>query len=167
MTSRSLSFSEKMGNHKKYITRNLWTSVIGLLLMAAYYILGVIMLISRCVNYAMLYNQSAEVLYHYKCNAVGRILGFEQFGFLITIFVAIAFAFQGFSYVFDQKQLDFYMSQPTTRAQRLWNGYFKAFTTYLAMYVLIEAIALIIAAAMGGVNKVVIVTALAEMVIGV
>ncbi|MCR5558016.1 MAG: DUF6449 domain-containing protein [Butyrivibrio sp.] len=164
MTSRSLSFSEKMGNHKKYITRNLWTSIIGLLLMAAYYILGVIMLISRSINYAAIYNQSAELLYHYKCNAVGRILGFEQFGFLITIFIAIAFAFQGFSYVFDQKQLDFYMSQPTTRAQRLWSGYFKAFATYLAMYVIIEAIALIIAAAMGGVNNVVLVTALAEMV---
>ncbi|MBQ3798042.1 MAG: hypothetical protein II842_17500 [Butyrivibrio sp.] len=164
MTSKSLSFSEKMGNHKKYITRTLWTSIIGFLLMAVYYILGVIMLISRSVNYSMLYSQSAEVLHHYKLNAVGRVLGFEQIGFVITFFIAIAFAFQGFAYVFDQKQLDFYMSQPTTRAQRLWRNYFKAFSTYIIMYVIIEALALIIAAAMGGVNDVILATALAEMV---
>ena len=164
MTSKSLSFSEKMGNSKKYITRTLWTSAIGFLLMAAYYILGTIMMVSRCTSYANIYNQKAEVFQHYKYNAVGRVVGFEQIGFLITIFIAVAFAFQGFSYVFEQKKLDFYMSQPTTRAQRLWKTYFRAFFTYLVMYGSIMLITLIIAAAMGGVNDVVLATALLEMV---
>lgn len=164
MTSKSLSFSEKLKNEKKYIVRNLWTSIIGFILLAIYYILGTIMLVSRSVNYAKMYNQSAEVLRHYKYNAVGRIVGFEEIGFLITAFIAITFAFQGFSYVFEQKKLDFYLSQPTTRAQRLRRNYLKAFLTYLIMYGSTLFIALLVAAAMGSVCKVLIVTALFEFV---
>ncbi len=162
MTSKSLSFNERLKNEKKYITRNLWTSIIGILLLAAYYILGTIMLISRSINYARIYNQSSEVLQHYKYNAVGRVVGFEEIGFLITAFIAIAFAFQGFSYVFEQKKLDFYLSQPTTRAQRLRKNFCKAFLTYVCMYAVTLILAIIVASLMGGVNKVVLVTALLE-----
>ncbi len=164
MTSRSLSFSERLKNHKKYISRTLWTSIIGIVLMAIYYMIGTIMMISRSINYAQIYHQSAFTLQHAKYNAVGRVMGFEQLGFVITIFIAIAFAFQGFSYVFDQKKLDFYLSQPTTRAQRLWKNYFNAFSTYILMYVAVMAVSIIIAAAMGGVNSVVLATILLEMV---
>ena len=104
------------------------------------------------------------MLQHYKYNAVARVIGFEEIGFLITIFIAIAFAFQGFSYVFEQKKLDFYLSQPTTRAQRLKQNYLKAFLTYIFMYGITLIIALLVSAAMGGLCKVVFVTALFEFV---
>lgn len=164
MTSKSLSFSEKLRNHKKYVTRTLWTSIVGLVLMCIYYFIGTIMMISRSINYAQIYHQSEYTLAQAKYNAVGRVMGFEQLGFVITFFIAVAFAFQGFSYLFDQKKLDFYLSQPTTRAHRLWKNYFSAFSTYLFMYILTMAVSLVIAAAMGGVNKVVLATVLLEMV---
>ena len=164
MTSKNSSFSERIRNYWKYVTRTLWTSIIALVLLCIYYLVGTILMISRSINYAQIYHQSAYVLQQAKYNAVGRVMGFEQLGFAITFFKAMAFAFQGFSYLFDQRKLDFYLSQPTTRARRLWKNYFRAFLTYLLMYVPVMAVSLIIAAAMGAVNEVVLATALAEMV---
>ena len=163
MTSKSLSFSDRLKNYKKYVTRTLWTSIIAIVLMSIYYFIGTIMMISRSMNYAQIYHQSEYTLQQAKYNAVGRIMGFEQLGFVITFLIAVAFAFQGFSYLFDQKKLDFYLSQPTKRAHRLWKNYLRAFATYLLIYIPIMAISLIIAAAMGGVNNVVLATALLEM----
>ncbi len=164
MTSKNSSFSDRIRNYRKYVTRTLWTSIIALVLLCIYYLVGTVIMISRSMNYAQIYHQSAYVLQQAKYNAVGRVMGFEQLGFAITFFIAVAFAFQGFSYLFDQKKLDFYLSQPTTRADRLWKNYFRAFLTYLLMYVPVMAVSLIIAAAMGAVNEVVLVTALVEMV---
>ncbi len=164
MTSKNSSFSNRIGNYKKYVTRTLWTSIIGLVLLCIYYLVGTVIMISRSINYAQIYHQSDYVLQQAKYNAVGRVMGFEQLGFVITFFIAVAFAFQGFTYLFEQKKLDFYLSQPTTRAHRLWKNYFRAFITYLLMYVPVMAVSLIIAAVMGGVNEVVLATALAEMV---
>ncbi len=162
MTSASLSLSNKISNHKKYITRTLWTSVIGYMVMLIYYCLGVITMISRSINYAKINDQSSQVLFHEKLGAVTRVMGIEQYGWVIVVIVAIAFAFQGFSYVFDQRKIDFYLSQPTTRAGRIRKNYFNAITTFMVMYISANAIALFIAALMGAVNSVVIVNVLIE-----
>lgn len=164
MTSANLSLSNRLSNHKKYITRTLWTSIIGYLLMALYYILGTVVMVSRSINYGRIYHQTSEVMHHEMINAVTKILGFEQLGWVLVMAMAIAFAFQGFSYVFEQKKLDFYMSQPTTRAQRIRKNYVNAITTFLFMYISINAIALIIAAIMGAMNSVILVTALIETI---
>ena len=144
MTSANLSWSDRLKKQQKYMTRNLWSSIIAFLFMALYYILCPILLVTRAMNYGKLHNQTAQVLQYEKYNAVTKIMGFEQLGFLIIICIAIVFAFQGFSYVFDQKKIDFYLSQPTTRAQRLWGNYFNAFFTFVSMYVGVEIISLLI-----------------------
>ena len=164
MTSASLSLSNRISNHKKYITRTLWTSIIGYLLMALYYILGTVVMVSRSINYGRLYHQTPEVMHHEMINAVTKILGFEQFGWVLVMAMAIAFAFQGFSYVFEQKKLDFYLSQPTTRTQRIRKNYVNAITTFAFMYISINAITLIIAAIMGAMSSVVLVTVLIETI---
>ena len=152
MTSANLSFSEKLKNHKTYINRTLWTYLIALPFLAAYMILGVIMLVSRSINYAAVYHQSAEVLKLEKLKAVTRILGMEQIGWLIVIGIAVMFAIQSFSYVFSQSQMDFYYSQPNTRRGRIYRNYRNSMSTFAFMYVGLEIIAVIIAAAMGAVN---------------
>ena len=50
MTSGNLSFSEKLKNQKKYITRTLWTALVALPFVAGYFIFGVILLVSRCLK---------------------------------------------------------------------------------------------------------------------
>ena len=162
MTSASLSLSNRISNHKKYITRTLWSSIIAFLLMAIYYILGVIIMVTRSINYGKVYHQTPEYMYHEMQNAVTKVMGFEQLGWIIVVGTAIAFAFQGFSYVFEQKKLDFYLSQPTTRAERIRKNYFNAVSTFFLMYVLINVVALIIAAGMGAMSKVVLITVLIE-----
>ena len=62
------------------------------------------------------------------------------------------FAYQGFSYLFSQSKLDFYLSQPTTRNQRIRKNFANAIGTFTMMYVVVEVIALIIAACFGAVN---------------
>ncbi len=162
MTSASLSLGDKIKNKKMYILRTLWGSLIALLFFAAYFILGVIMMVSRSINYAAIYHQSAEVLQREKLGAVAGIVGMHSGVWVLVMFTAIMFAIQGFSYVFSSSQIDFYLSQPTTRTQRIRKNYLNAHGTFLVIYVCCEAVALIVAAALGAVNGNVIMSALIE-----
>jgi ABC-2 type transport system permease protein len=162
MTSASLSLGDKFRNKKMYILRTLWGSLIALLFFAAYFILGVIMMVSRSINYAAIYHQSAEVLQREKLGAVAGIVGMHSGVWVLVMFTAIMFAIQGFSYVFSSSQIDFYLSQPTTRTQRIRKNYLNAHGTFLVIYVCCEAVALIVAAALGAVNGNVIMSALIE-----
>mgnify|MGYP002855254592 CR=1 FL=1 len=162
MTSASSSFSNKIINHRNYITRNLWSAYLGGILLFLYQIVGVTTLISRTIDYAFDYKQTVLQLQHAKYNAVTRILGMEQPGWVIVVFIAVAFAFQGFSYVFHQREIDFYLSQPTTRAQRLKSKFLSAISVYLLIYVLSTLISLVVSAALGGVNSFVLINVLME-----
>ena len=162
MTSGNLSFSEKLNNQKKYITRTLWTALVALPFVAGYFIFGVILLVSRCINYAAMYGQSDVVLKVEKCKAVSLVMGINSVTFGLVTLVAIAFAFQGFSYVFNQSQMDFYLSQPTTRFQRLKKNYVNAFVTFLIIFGSVELIAFLIAVGMGAVNNAVLLSVLIE-----
>lgn len=164
MTSANLSFSDKIKNQKKYITGTLWTSLVAFPFVFAYFVLGVVMMISRSINYYRLYNQTDAVLAMEKCRAVSRIMGLDSITFLLVMLIGVVFAFQGFSYLFSQSRIDFYLSQPTTRVQRIKKTFVSAFLTYLAMFGVSEIIALIIAACMGGINKQVLVSLLVEFI---
>ena len=162
MTSANLSLGEKIKNRRTYLNRTLWTSLVVTPFYAAYFILGVIMMVSRSINYANVYHQTAEQLRMEKISAVANIVGIGSIAWILVVGTAIMFALQGFSYVFNISQMDFYLSQPTTRAQRIKRNYINAFGTFISIYVLTEAIALIIAAAMGAVNSNVLMAALIE-----
>ncbi|RKM62328.1 hypothetical protein D6855_02605 [Butyrivibrio sp. CB08] len=164
MTSANLSLGEKIKNRRTYINRTLWTSFVVLPFYAAYFILGVIMLVSRSINYANVYHQTQQVLYREKLAATASVVGFRSMVWILVIGTAVMFALQGFSYVFNTSQIDFYLSQPTTRAQRIKRNYFNAFGTFLSIYIGTELIALIVAAAMGAVNGNVLMSALIETV---
>ena len=116
--------------------------------MAIYYIFGVIMMLTRTINYAEVSRQSEGKFYHSRLDAVIVTMGFKQIGWLLAMFIAIMFAYQGFSYLFSQSKLDFYLSQPTTRNQRIRKNFANAIGTFTMMYVVVEVIALIIAASM-------------------
>ncbi len=162
MTSANLSLGDRFKNHRTYINRTLWTSYVALPFLAAYFIMGVIMVVSRSINYAVLYEQSADVLAREKLIGVSKILGFSQPGWVLVIAIAIMFALQGFSYVFNVSQIDFYLSQPTTRAQRIRKNYTNAITTFFVMYICSEIIAIIIASVMGAMNRFLLMSALVE-----
>lgn len=164
MTSANLSLSNRISNHKKYITRTLWSSILGFLVMAIYYILGTILYVSRAMNYGKVNHQTTEYMRHEMHNAVTRIMGLDQVGWLIIVVIAVAFAFQGFAYLFDTKKIDFYLSQPTTRAERIRKNYFNAFSTFIIMYFIVNVIALLIAACMGAVNGAVLLSVALEFV---
>ena len=82
MTSVNLSFSDKVKNQKKYVTGTLWTSLVTFPFVFAYFVLGVIMMISRSINYYRLYNQTDAVLALEKCRAVSRIMGLDSITFM-------------------------------------------------------------------------------------
>ena len=164
MTSASLSLSNRISNHKKYITRTLWSSMLGFVLMAIYYVLGTAFMVARSINYGRVFHQSPERIKMEKINAAFRVLGMEQLGWILVVLIAIAFAFQGFSYVFESNKIDFYLSQPTTRGQRIKKNYFNAITTFILMYLSVNIVALLLAAILGAVNGAVIVAVLYETV---
>lgn len=152
MTSKNLSLTEKLKNHTKYVSRTLWTSFIALPLLFFYNCMALIIMLSRSVNYARIYKQSAELLYHEKLRAVSNIMGMENAGWVLTAFIAVMLAFQGFSYLFNQSQLDFYLSQPTTRRQRITRNILMSITTYALMDLCTKILGLVVAAAYGAVN---------------
>ena len=164
MTSANLSFSDKIKNHRRYIQRTLWLSLVLLPFYLIYYVLGSVMMVSRAINYARLYSQPAAELLVEKQNAILRIMGPEQIGFMLIMLTAVLFAFQGFGYVFNQSQMDFYLSQPTTRLQRIKKNYLNALGTFLVMYVTSEALGLICGAVLGAVSVNVLFQVLVETV---
>ncbi len=164
MTSVNLSLSDRIKNRKNYINRTLWTSLIALPLMAIYYIFGMVLTITRTINYAEVSGQSAEKFYNSKLDAVIVVMGFKQIGWLLAMFVAIMFAYQGFSYLFSQSKLDFYLSQPTTRHQRIRKNFANAIGTFTLMYIAVEVIGLIVAACFGAVNGPVLLNVLVETI---
>ncbi|RKM57049.1 hypothetical protein D6853_03260 [Butyrivibrio sp. X503] len=164
MTSGNLSLGDRIRNRKKYINSTLWTSLIALPLMAIYYIFGLIMTITRTFNYAEVSGQSMNKFYNSKLDAVIVVMGFKQIGWLLAMFIAIMFAYQGFSYLFSQSKLDFYLSQPTTRYQRIRKNFANAIGTFTLMYVAVEIIALIVAACFGAVNGPVLLNVLVETI---
>ncbi|MBP3273642.1 MAG: hypothetical protein J6L93_01430, partial [Butyrivibrio sp.] len=66
---------EKIKNRRTYLNRTLWTSLVVTPFYAAYFILGVIMMVSRSINYANVYHQTAEQLRMEKISAVANIVG--------------------------------------------------------------------------------------------
>lgn len=162
MTSANLSLSDKLKTRTKIINRTLWTSLIALPLMAVYYIFGMIMVMTKVADYAESSAQSMEKFFNSKLDGVIVIMGFKSIGWLLAMFIAIMFAYQGFSYLFSQSKLDFYLSQPTTRTQRIRRIFGNAISTYVIMLLAVEAVALIIAAFSGAVNGPVLVNVLFE-----
>ena len=152
MTSANISLGEKIKNKHKYLNRTLWTYMIAVPLMAVYYVFGMIMVITKTINYAETSGQSMEKFYNSRLDAVVLIMGFKQFGWLIAMFCAIMFAYQGFSYLFSQSKLDFYLSQPTTRYQRIRKNFRDAIGVFTVLYVSFEILGLIIALFYGAVN---------------
>ncbi len=152
MTSANLSLVDKLKLHRTYVGRTLWISLVAIPFFAVYYIFGTIMMVTRSINYASYYHQSAEQLQYEKLNAVSSTLGFGQIGWIMIIAAAFLFAIQGFSYLFNESQIDFYLSQPTTRAQRIRKNYVNAITTFILIYVTTVIIGLIAASIMGAVN---------------
>ena len=84
MTSVNLSLSDRIKNRKKFINSTLWTSLIALPLMAIYYIFGVIMMLTRTINYAEVSRQSEGKFYHSRLDAVIVTMGFKQIGWLLA-----------------------------------------------------------------------------------
>ncbi len=164
MISANLSLGEKIKNHRLYINRTLWTSYVALPFLAAYFILGTIMMVSRSINYAEIYHQTEAVLFQEKLRAVSRVFGMEGLTWVFVVGIAVMFALQGFSYIFNQSQLDFYLSQPTTRSQRVRRNYDNAFSTFLVLYLGTELLALLVATAMGAVNRYLLLSVLIQTV---
>ena len=86
MTSASLSLSNRISNHKKYITRTLWSSMLGFVLMAIYYVLGTAFMVARSINYGRVFHQSPERIKMEKINAAFRVLGMEQLGWILEFY---------------------------------------------------------------------------------
>ena len=104
MTSANLSLSDRLKNRKKFINRTLWTSMIALPLLAVYYIFGMVMTMTKVLDYAESQGQSVSKLFNSKLDAVVLVMGFKSAGWLIAMFIAIMFAYQGFSYLFSHPQ---------------------------------------------------------------
>ena len=60
-------------------------------------------------------------------------LGLGSYSFLLVWSFAIFFGIQGFSFLFDSKKVDFYLSQPVKRSTRFFSVYLGGILCYMAI----------------------------------
>ncbi|MCR4904163.1 MAG: ABC transporter permease [Butyrivibrio sp.] len=158
MTLKSSSLHNKFNaKHRFHITPAMIVSFITLLL---FYISGVILLVNRAENYGHLYHQTPDIIKMEQLNAVSKMIGFRQLGIGFVVILAIVFAMLEFNYLFSQKKLDFFLSQPTSNRKRFWTRYCQGFLSFLVIYFLTIALTLLTAAIMRTLNGAVMTEAL-------
>ncbi len=135
---------------QKLLTRQrLWAGVVTWILTLGFYGLGTLMLITREQGIPDI---KADVLKNNYLLAVQRTLGFESIGYVLVAFLGVLLALQGFSYLFNSSQIDFYDSQPISRKGRFWQIYLGGLFTFLKCYLCSVLIAVVFALCFGAMS---------------
>ncbi len=87
-------------------------------------------------------------LHEYLGREFSAMIGMGDVAFLIAVFAVVA-AVQGFSYMYQRKKLDLYMSVPVTKGHRFWSIYLNGILIYLILYLCNMLLSFLVAGAMG------------------
>jgi ABC-2 type transport system permease protein len=162
MTSENSSLNNV--KKKAYKIRFTPLMVVSLITMLLFYISAVIVLVNRAYMYGVNNLQSSETIHMEQVNAISKVIGFRQIGIIFAIVLAFIFALSEFNYLFSQKQLDFFVSQPTSNKKRFITRYVDGIRNFSFLYLIIIVITLILAAIFGAFTRTLIVEALCAFV---
>ena len=136
--------------------RRIWPAALAALFYFVYHIAGVIIAVAKARTYAELYDYRPWQIHEEMTGAVSQLLGVRQPGYLFTVLFAVILAIQGFSWLDSRQQMDFYESQPVSRAARFRALYLNSFLLFAIPYAATLIPGILIAAVMGAMEKIVL-----------
>ncbi len=146
--------------------RRLWTIGIVVLYLVIYYPVAAVMLISRSNNNAVLNNPNITkaAMRAQRIQEISTWIGVRaDFNWVIVI-LAILVGISGFSFVFSRQKMDFFESQPVTRAKRFREVYLNGILIFTVPYVVCVMAAILIAFGMDAMNGVVLKDCLVQFI---
>ena len=152
MTSENSSLIKS--KKKAYKIRFAPLTIVSLITMLLFYVSAVIVLVNRAYMYGVNSLQSPEAIHMEQINAISKVIGFRQVGIVFAVVLAFVFALSEFNYLFSQKQLDFFVSQPTSNKKRFITRYVDGIATFTFLYLIVVAVTLILAAIFGTFSRV-------------
>ena len=139
-------------------------TIVSLITMLLFYVSAVIVLVNRAYMYGVNSLQSPEAIHMEQINAISKVIGFRQVGIVFAVVLAFVFALSEFNYLFSQKQLDFFVSQPTSNKKRFITRYVDGIATFTFLYLIVVAVTLILAAIFGTFSRVLLLEVLCAFV---
>ncbi|MBE5833459.1 MAG: ABC transporter permease [Butyrivibrio sp.] len=162
MTSENSSLIKS--KKKAYKIRFAPLTIVSLITMLLFYVSAVIVLVNRAYMYGVNSLQSPEAIHMEQINAISKVIGFRQVGIVFAVVLAFVFALSEFNYLFSQKQLDFFVSQPTSNKKRFITRYVDGIATFTFLYLIVVAVTLILAAIFGTFSRVLLLEVLCAFV---
>lgn len=162
MTSENSSLIKS--KKKAYKIRFAPLTIVSLITMLLFYVSAIIVLVNRAYMYGVNSLQSPEAIHMEQINAISKVIGFRQVGIVFAVVLAFVFALSEFNYLFSQKQLDFFVSQPTSNKKRFITRYVDGIATFTFLYLIVVAVTLILAAIFGTFSRVLLLEVLCAFV---
>ncbi len=146
MTSRN-SF---MAEQTELLKRRLWPIALSILLPFLYFVIGEALVFTELMASKSFYKGSD---WEYQLTITfANFFGAESPAVFITIGLAIVLAMQGFAWLDNRRQLDFYESQPISRVHRFVQIIVNSFAIYTISFFVMTLLGLMIAYGFGVVN---------------
>ena len=158
MTLKSSSSTDKktmtfLQKQKSISRRRLVLVVLSCLYFFAAHILGTMMILaSRSPSTP----ETQIMRRNSMMNTFSTYLGTRYPIWFFVIFIAAVLAIQGFSYLYDQRKVDFYESQPVARKDRFFTTYINGILIYVIPCVVSLVLAVLILMANGYLNSAVL-----------
>lgn len=157
MTSASLSLAERDRKQPTFLTvqanliqRRLWPAALSFLIFMLYHVIGVIMVTNICVQESRSLNP--EQAHTQLSSSLIRLLGRSVVPGYLAAATAMILAIQGFAWLDDRRQIDFYSSQPISGIRRFTEICTSSFIIFALSYILTLTAGIIIGASFGGIT---------------
>ena len=170
MTSRTSSSIDNRSTagfirrQRELFRRRLWPAALTFVSYLLYHVAGTATVLSNILQDLEASAGGRGFTAAERLSALGEgisgVMGYNSiFSWMLVPFLAAVLAIEGFAWMDNRREVDFYESQPVSRAKRFWDICVSSFLYFLFSYLITMEIGLVIAGAMGGLTRGIVIEA--------
>ena len=170
MTSRTSSSIDNRSTagfirrQRELFRRRLWPAALTFVSYLLYHVAGTATVLSNILQDLKASAGGRGFTAAERLSALGEgisgVMGYNSiFSWMLVPFLAAVLAIEGFAWMDNRREVDFYESQPVSRAKRFWDICVSSFLYFLFSYLITLEIGLVIAGAMGGLTRGIVIEA--------
>ncbi len=150
MTSRNSSSASFISGQRELLSRRMWPFALSLLLFSLQHVAGTFLVLSSSrttMEESGLY--TAQEIARELQASTSLLLGLRSLSSFITLVLAVVLAVQGYAWLMNRQELDFYESQPVSRRSHFFSVWVNNLLIYLISYLSTMLLAHLVAAGLG------------------
>ena len=149
---------------RELFRRRLWPAALAFVSYLLYHVAGTATVLSNILQDLEASAGGRGFTAAERLSALGEgisgVMGYNSiFSWMLVPFLAAVLAIEGFAWMDNRREVDFYESQPVSRAKRFWDICVSSFLYFLFSYLITLEIGLVIAGAMGGLTRGIVIEA--------